>query len=136
MFCDKCGAQLNDNSRVCPQCGAPIHGEEMNITTTSTYAGPLGNPTPVLVWGILGLSFALIPYINFLGIIFSCVGLKKANAYNQFTNFAESGQARTGRTLSKAGLIVGIICTAIWTAIILFIIFGASYAYTSPRIYY
>lgn len=113
MFCDKCGAQLNENSRVCPQCGAPIQGEEQNITTTSTYAGPLGDPKPVLVWGILGLAFACTFFLSFLGIIFSAVGLKKANAYNQFTNFAESGQAKTGRALSKAGLIVGIIMTVL-----------------------
>ena len=113
MFCDKCGAQLNDNSRVCPQCGAPIQGEEQNITTTSTYAGSLGDPTPVLVWGILGLAFACTFFVSFLGIIFSAVGLKKANAYNQFTNYAESGKARTGRNLAKAGLIVGIIMTVL-----------------------
>ena len=134
MFCDKCGAQLNDNSRVCPQCGAPIHGEEMNITTTSTYAGSLGDPKPVLVWGILGLAFACTFFLSFLGIIFSAVGLKKANAYNQFTNFADSGQAKTGRALSKAGLIVGIILTVL-CVIYVIVIVAALTSYTSYSSY-
>ena len=120
MNCEKCGATLNENSRVCPQCGAAIQGEEQHITTTSTYQGPLGNPTPVLVWGIVGLSFALTFYFSFLGIIFSAVGLNKANKYNQFTHFADSNQARIGRKLSIAGLITGCILT---TLMIIFFVF-------------
>ena len=126
MVCEKCGAKLNENCRVCPQCGAPIEGEEQNITPTSTYEGPLGNPTPVLVWGIIGLSFALTPYINFLGIIFSAIGLKKANQYSQFTGGLESKQASVGRGLSKAGLITGIILTVVFTVLIIALIITAS----------
>lgn len=122
MFCDKCGAQLNDNSRVCPQCGAPIHGEEQNITVTSTYAGPLGDPKPVLVWGILGLAFSCTFFLSFLGIIFSAIGLKKARAYNQFTNNAQSGQAKTGRILSIVGIPVGIVMTIIFAIYIIAIV--------------
>ncbi len=136
MYCDKCGAQLNDNSRVCPQCGAPIQGEEQNITTTSTYAGPLGDPKPVLVWGILGLAFACTFFLSFLGIIFSCIGLKKANAYYQFTNYAQSGQAKTGRALSKAGLIVGIILTVLCVIYVIAIVGLVSNYSTSYYRYY
>ncbi len=122
MYCQKCNAYLNDNSRVCPQCGAPIDGEEKKITTTTTYEGPLGNPTPVLVWGIVGLGFSVTFYLSFLGIIFSLIGLHKARQYNEFTGYAPSNMARIGRRLSIAGVIVGIILTI---ALIAFIIFAA-----------
>jgi predicted RNA-binding Zn-ribbon protein involved in translation (DUF1610 family) len=111
MLCEKCGSQLNDNSRFCPNCGAPIPGEEQFVTQTSTYEGPMGNPGPVLVWGILGLAFACSFFLSFLGIIFSVIGLKKANQFASFTGGAYSKQASIGRGLSKAGLIVGIILT-------------------------
>ena len=126
MYCEKCGTPLNENSRVCPQCGAPIQGEEQNITPTSTYAGPLGNPVPVLVWGIVGLCCAVTPYVNFLGIIFSIVGLKKSNAYNQFTNFADSNMARIGRRLSIAGIITGAIFTFLFVILFSVLIFSVN----------
>ena len=111
MQCPKCGCVISENLRVCPSCGRPIDGEKDNISLATTYRGPLANPTPVLVWGILGLSFAF--FLSFLGIIFSAVGLKKASAYNAFTNYAPSRMASVGRKLSKAGLIVSIIITAV-----------------------
>ena len=129
MLCEKCGSQLNDNSRFCPNCGAPIPGEEQNVTTTSTYEGPMGNPTPVLVWGILGLSFATIPYINFLGLIFSIVGLSKAKKYAEFTGGAYSKQASIGRGLSIAGIIVGAIFTLIFTIVIIGLVAASSRYY-------
>ena len=119
MLCEKCGSQLNDNSRFCPNCGAPIPGEEQNVTPTSTYEGPMGNPGPVLVWGILGLSFACSFFLSFLGIIFSVIGLKKANQFASFTGGAYSKQASIGRGLSKAGLIVGIILTVLFVIYII-----------------
>ncbi len=121
MFCPKCGAAINENQRVCPACGHPIAGEENNVTAATTYKGPLANPVPVLVWGILGLSFALSFVLSFLGIIFSAVGLHKATSYYAFTGSAPSNMVRIGRKLSIAGLIVGIILT------ILFILYVAMF---------
>ena len=121
MFCAKCGAQMNDNFRVCPQCGATQQGQEQNLTNNSTYNGPLGNPTPVLVWGILSLSFAVTFYFSFLGLIFGIVGTKKAKAYREFTQNAPAKQADIGQNLSKAGIIVGAILTAI--AFVVFMIY-------------
>lgn len=124
MLCEKCGAAINENIRICPQCGTPIRGEEQNITSNSTYQGPLGNTTPVLVWGIIGLAFALIFYFNILGIIFSIVGLKKANAYNEFTGDAQSKKVKIGKKLSIAGVIVGSISFVLMTIwlVVLFLI--------------
>ena len=125
MYCEKCGSQINENTRFCPNCGALIKGEEQNVTAASTYEGPMGNPTPVLVWGIIGLSFALTWVLSFLGIIFSCVGLKKARSFAEFTGGAYSKQATIGRNLSKAGLIVGIILSILFIVYIGFVVFLA-----------
>ena len=119
MLCEKCGSSIQENTRICPYCGTPIRGEEQNITETSTYAGSLGNPTPVLVWGIVGLSFALSFYLSFLGIIFSAVGLGKSRAYNRFTFNAQSKKAAVGRRLSIAGMIVGCAVTVLMLLLII-----------------
>jgi membrane protein YdbS with pleckstrin-like domain len=38
MLCDRCGAQLNPNSRFCDQCGAAHDSEETRIARTQTSA--------------------------------------------------------------------------------------------------
>lgn len=125
MYCEKCGSQINENTRFCPNCGALISGEEQNVTAASTYEGPMGSPTPVLIWGILGLSFALTMFLSILGIIFSAVGLNKAKNFESFTGGAYSRQASIGRKLSIAGIIVGIIMTVLFIIYIAVIILGA-----------
>ncbi len=123
MYCSKCGASLNESWQVCPQCGTAIEKEEQAATPITTYQGSLGNPTPVLAWGITGLAFAVTFWLSFLGIIFSIVGLKKSKNYIEFTGNAPSKKAMIGRKLSIAGIIVGSIFT---TFLIIFLIAAAS----------
>ena len=111
MFCSNCGAQVNDNLTVCPNCGAIMQGNKPNVTAASTYVGPMGDPTPVLTWGILGLAFAAL---GILGLIFSRIGIKKYKQYMSFTSGAYSRQAEIGRKLSIAGTIVSIFFIVFW----------------------
>lgn len=113
MFCKKCGAYMNDNQRYCSQCGAVIIGEEGNVSSVSSYVGPMGSTTPTLVFGILGLSFSYSFCLSILGIIFSIIGLCKANrAVDIIGN--TSRKVNIGRRLAIAGLIVGIITTVLF----------------------
>lgn len=132
MYCEKCGSQINDNSRFCPNCGATISGEEQNVTAASTYEGPMGNPTPVLVWGIIGLAFSCSFVLSFLGIIFSIIGLNKAKNFAAFTGNAYSKQASIGRRLSIAGIIVGAIFTVLFIIYIAIIIGMAQHGTPIP----
>lgn len=47
MFCQKCGAKLDDNAFFCPSCGARVAVENKEISTTSfesnTQYAPSGN---------------------------------------------------------------------------------------------
>ncbi len=117
MFCKKCGAYMNDNQRYCSQCGAVIIGEEGNVSSVSSYVGPMGSTTPTLVFGILGLSFSCSFCLSILGIIFSIIGLCKANrAVDIIGN--TSRKVNIGRRLAIAGLIVGIITTVLFVVYI------------------
>ena len=117
MFCKKCGAYMNDNQRYCSQCGAVIIGEEGNVSSVSSYVGPMGITTPTRVFGILVLSCSCSFCLSILGIVFSIIGLCKANrAVDIIGN--TSRKVNIGRRLAIAGLIVGIITTVLFVVYI------------------
>ncbi len=106
MYCKKCGAQVFENTRFCPNCNMVIYGEEQNITETSTYEGPMGSPAPTLIWGILGLAFSVTFWLSVLGLIFSIIGINKSKRFLNFTGGAENTRVTVGRCFSIAGIIV------------------------------
>ncbi|MBR4761686.1 MAG: zinc ribbon domain-containing protein [Clostridia bacterium] len=112
MICNNCGANIPDGSTFCTNCGASVAPAQ---TAQPVYA-PASNgiktvsPGKVLTWGILGLAFA---ELGILGLIFSIIGLKNANTFLA-ENGMLYGQAKVGRILAKAGLIVSIIMMVFW----------------------
>ncbi len=72
---------------------------------------PGSNHTQVLIFGIIALALSTS---GLVGLIFSIIAMKKAKTY--FETFGDvSNQARIGKRLALAGLIVSIIFTVIWT---------------------
>lgn len=144
MFCTRCGAQIDTHTKFCSHCGAPIEQIAEQPAAEVVYAPqeeeavsyeepavsyeqpvavmPVKSPhaAPTLVWGILGLSFACVPYVNFLGIIFSCISLGKAKKIGK----PLPAVAKVGKGLATAGLIVGIILTIVFSILIAGIIFS------------
>lgn len=111
MNCVKCGAPV-DGKAYCPQCGTPT--EQAN--------GPqpgqtLGNPSKVLVFGILSLALSS----GIIGIIFGIIGLVQASRYNQ-TYGPVSKQVSIGKGLSIAGIIVSSLCLIVYITVICVII--------------
>ncbi len=77
------------------------------------------NAIPAMVFSGVGLTLAVIPFVNFLGIIFSAIGLYKIrrgkNLYMQNPEiYASAGLYRAAQICSIIGLIVGIIGAVIW----------------------
>ncbi len=116
MKCTNCGFYY-EGARVCPNCGEVADGQADRVTDNTTRERPLGNPTPILVFGILSLAFAL--ELPPLGVVFGIIALVKAGKYFAFVGYPGAGQARTGKGLAKAGVIVGAIMTVL---IIVFIV--------------
>ena len=111
MNCQNCGANV-DGKAFCPQCGARVQTPaQPSYNYNGGYnqpAAPQGNPTNVLVFGIVGL-------------IFSIIGLKKANNYiATYGNIAN--QVRIARILAIAGMIVSIVMIVFWIIYIIAII--------------
>lgn len=116
MKCANCGFYY-ESARVCPNCGAVAEGQSDMVTDATTRERPLGNPTPILVFGILSLAlaFALPP----LGVVFGIISLVKAGKYFGFVGYPGAGQARAGRRLAIAGIIVSAVMTLLLAAFVL-----------------
>ena len=85
----------------------------------------VGNPTGVLVWGILGLSFACTFWLSLLGVIFSAVAKSKAASF--YATYGQgSKQVKIGKNLATAGMIVGIICCVLVVFYIVALVIYAS----------
>ena len=182
MFCQNCGTFLENGTKFCPNCGAPVAAPEIvrePVVPQETIAPQVEEPivmarepvyqepaapvyqqpeapvyqqpeapvyrqpeapvyqqpvvqsnpaadiysTPILIFGILSVSFACIPYINFLGIIFAAIAKGKVKQF-----LAEggvlAGKAKVGSILATVGLILGIIFTALFTILIILAVVG------------
>ncbi len=112
MYCRNCGAYLNDDAAYCSACGTAQQPNTYTYTeqpkeqpeSEAKKSAAIG----VLVWGILGLFFAL--ELPLLGLIFSCVAKKKVTEYEQTYGEAKD-VAGIGKGLAIAGFVVGLVCT-------------------------
>ncbi len=136
MNCQNCGANV-DGKAFCPQCGAQVQAPAQPSYNYNTGynqpVAPQGNPTNVLVFGIIGLALSTM---GIVGLIFSIIALKKANNY--IATYGDiSNQVRIGRRLAIAGLVVSIIFTIIYVLIfVAAIVAGTSSGNSSIRYSY
>lgn len=67
MFCNNCGAEINDQAVICPKCGVPtVKNSNLGVKETAP------NSVGALICGILGWVFCLIPIV---GLVLSIIGL-------------------------------------------------------------
>ncbi len=97
MFCQHCGKNLDDGAVICVHCGAIVDEAELvseeaqqKESQTNAYAS-------------LGLIFGCIPFLFFLGLIYSIRGLLFAK--------------RTKIGMKKA--VVGLVLSSFFTVVIL-----------------
>lgn len=136
MRCTNCGNEVSGGS-FCPQCGAPLAQQPVQQYPANSYQAQqppvnavqppvtqtLGNPTQVLVFGILSLALALEGGV---GLIFSIISLVKASKYRAaFDDVPE--QVRIGRRLALIGMVVSILI------IILGVIYVSLFVFASLR---
>ena len=144
MFCKSCGAQIEDGTKFCPNCGAEQTVEapqpaapaytpapDPNAYNPNAYnPAPTYNPAPayapaavpVNVEGlatssmIFGIIAMCLPAL--FAIIFGAVAKSKAKAYGNATG-AITGKAKVGNILGTIALIFGIIATI---AVVIYVI--------------
>ena len=118
MICQNCGMNVDGNA-CCPRCGVPISNPVKYDYNHNRPMVRQGNPTNVLVFGILGLALS---GLGIVGLIFSILGFRKANAYiAAYGNI--STQVQIARGLAIVGMVVGLIATFLWVFVIHYLIF-------------
>ncbi len=126
MFCEKCGAQLEDDASFCSHCGTPVTrtegfkteaepapqseaqatpemqpeampAEPQPIPQDQPQAQPAPAPVQTATNTLAIVGFVLSFFVSLAGLICSCIGLKKAN-----TEFGGNGKG-----LAIAGIVIG-----------------------------
>jgi hypothetical protein len=112
MFCSKCGQSLEVEAEFCPKCGKPASKLDL-ANSVPAEAGPIAsvkNPlaTPALVLGILSAFFYEFVFFQVAALMVGIFGVNRA------TELAKSGEAKTGKGKSIAGLVLGAVYLFAW----------------------
>lgn len=69
MYCQRCGALVQDGSKFCNNCGAEVNAQQAQNTVEYIYSLPPEN-SPVSPWRLLGLKILFaIPIVGFICLI-------------------------------------------------------------------
>ncbi len=149
MFCENCGAQLQENVKFCPECGAPVAAsgvqmqqmtEPQRQTSGETVAAPASDngfskALTLFIFADVGAVLGWIPYTCLIGLVFSAIARGMArrfvNAGYQIGGQNLTGKAKVsgifaqiGRIVSLVGLIVSIVVCVFTLLFIALFIFG------------
>lgn len=101
-FCSNCGNSVRDDMTFCPNCGASVQGG-----APVNYNQGYNAPTASWTNGYAIAGFILAFFFALLGLIFSIIGLNKANEHNG-----------SGKGLSIAGIIIATLNMALAVLIV------------------
>ncbi|MBQ6263423.1 MAG: zinc ribbon domain-containing protein [Clostridia bacterium] len=140
MFCNKCGANIPDDSAFCPNCGATAvtvpAGTDPNrvVPTVEPYAKTVDPrereaSKSVLTYGIIALAFSCTFWLSFVGIIFAFIARSKVKAYESEFGPA-TGKTKVGKIFSIVSIPLSIALTVFFVLYILFIVGMITFAIT------
>ena len=128
MICNNCRHQIDDNSKFCPDCGAPIEAPAQNPPQQTTvynqaqngqniygqpaYSAPPPpvNQTPYLIWAILVTIFCFLP----LGIPAIVYAAKISSALSAGNYQLAVDSAKKSKMFSIIGACIGAALIIIW----------------------
>jgi hypothetical protein len=117
VFCQKCGQQNKENNFKCTRCGFVLHSPtqpQYIITDDNTMGGLIPSRNPRALWAYYLGIFSLLPCIGIplavAAIILGISGLKYANLHPEVK----------GKVHAWVGVVLGILCLAVYALIIVF----------------
>ena len=123
MRCIKCGAEMPDNSKFCPNCGEVVDtkieniGETRNINYENAKNEPNGLSVTSLILGIA--SFVCIIINIYLALLCSILAIV----------FGAIGRKKGAKGIGTAGMVTGIVATGINVVIIFLAFIMVFYAF-------
>ncbi len=119
MFCKNCGKEIDDSAYVCVHCGVKVERAQTHVEVKQRNNVAFGLGIAGFALSILSLWLAMYYCVaSIVAIVLSAVSM----------NMAKKNDDKHG--LATAGLIIGIVSTAIWLIVLIFaasIIFAALY---------
>ena len=116
MRCIKCGAEMPDNSKFCPNCGeiVDVNIENIGDTRNINYANVKNEPNGLSVTSlILGIASFVCIIINiYLALLCSILAIV----------FGAIGRKKGAKGIGTAGMVTGIVATGI-NIVIIFLAF-------------
>lgn len=136
MFCNKCGASISDEYKVCPHCGNVVAGNQYNATYTNQpnyqqgqyYQPPQYNQqqyppfnqeqsnindeiSTAKTLGIIAIVCGLcLPSIGWIvALVCGIIGLTKVNHALSSPYGASNPDARTAKKMNIAGIVIPIV---------------------------
>ena len=123
MYCKKCGAELLEGIKFCPECGEPVGTTEVIEGEVVDFEQPAATPRPHVakcftifgklgyIFGLISFIFSFIPFMCFvslelapIGLVFSILGRKDESL---------AAKTKKGKTFSILGLVFGFIMTIV-----------------------
>ncbi len=136
MFCKNCGTPMADDVRFCPNCGTDVSQSTYFNQSASVQmphdpvpgmqAAPVQDPPSggvALIFSIIGMLLMHTFFLAIPGIIFSSIGVGRANAYFRITG-TYSGAARAARIIGKISQVFNIIFGVIISLLITIALFA------------
>ena len=123
MRCIKCGAEMPDNSKFCPNCGEIVDvnieniGDTRNINYENAKNEPNGLSVTSLILGIA--SFVCIIINIYLALLCSILAIV----------FGAIGRKKGAKGIGTAGMVTGIVATGINVVIIFLAFIMVFYAF-------
>ena len=115
MYCKKCGAQIEDIDKFCPNCGNTMGTTNTEQTTKVSETKPQYAPENYLIWAILSTLFCCWP----VGIV-SIVHATKVDS--KFNHGDYNGALEASQNAKKWAIITAISGGVFWLLYILVII--------------
>lgn len=123
MRCIKCGAEMPDNSKFCPNCGeiVDVNIENIGDTRNINYANVKNEPNGLSVTSlILGIASFVCIIINiYLALLCSILAIV----------FGAIGRKKGAKGIGTAGMVTGIVATGINVVIIFLAFIMVFYAF-------
>ena len=113
MFCQNCGAEINDKAVVCVKCGVAVSRKSVPVNSSEENAAlgliiPIGRSGWSIAAGYLGLFSLVVPFVGLiLGIGAVICGVIAVSDIKKHPEKRGLGRAWTG-------IVLGSVMTIIW----------------------